>query len=124
MKIVVTAAGPSLESDVDARFGRCPYFVFVEIEEMGVDAVENLNASLGGGAGIQAAQTVVDYGAQAVLTGNCGPNAYQVLAAAGVVVYTGAAGTVGEAVEAFKRGEFGAARRANVTSHHGMREKP
>jgi len=62
---------------------------------------------------------VVDKGAQAVLTGNCGPNAHRSLAAGGVKVYTGAAGTTKEAVEKFKSGELTAADGPNVGSHFG-----
>lgn len=123
MKVVVTSTGASLESSVDPRFGRCSYFVFVETDGMSLEAVENANASLGGGAGIQSAQLVVEKGAEVVLTGNCGPNAYQTLAAAGVKVYTGARGTVKEALEQFESGALGAAESANVRSHHGMRNE-
>jgi len=121
MKVAVTSNGGTLDSHVDPRFGRCAWFVLVETEEMSAEAVENLNASLGGGAGIQSAQLVVEKDAGAVLTGNCGPNAYQTLAAAGVEVYTGVSGTVREAVEAFTRGELVPAGRANVSSHFGTK---
>ena len=119
MKVAVTSAGPSLESGVDARFGRCPYFVFVETDGMSVEAMENVNTSLTGGVGIQSAQLVVEKSAEAVLTGNCGPNAYQTLRAAGVTVYAGVGGTVREAVESLRRGELVPSPRANVSSQHG-----
>ncbi len=119
MKVAVTAEGTGLDSKVDPRFGRCPYFLFVETETMDFEAVENSNLSLGGGAGIQAAQFVAERGAKAVLTGNCGPNAYQTLTAAGVQVVVGVNGLVKEAVERFKSGGLRATSGPNVEGHFG-----
>jgi len=108
MKIAVTAMGPGLGDAVSARFGRCPYFLLVDTDDMKlVESVENGNASAAGGAGVQSAQMVVDREAQAVLTGDCGPKARQVLDAAGIKVCVGVTGVVKEAVEAFKAGDLG-----------------
>ena len=52
MKIAVTATGPSLDEQVEPRFGRCPYFLIIETDDMDYEAVENPNVILGGGAGI------------------------------------------------------------------------
>ena len=109
MRIAVSAAGTDLNAPVDPRFGRCPYFVIVETETMDYEAIPNTAQGAMSGAGIQAAQTVISRGAKAVLTGNVGPNAYQVFSATGVQVITGVFGTVREAVERFKRGELKAA---------------
>jgi len=75
----------------------------------------------GGGAGIQSAQLVADKDAETVLTGNCGPNAFRTLAAAGIGVVIGATGTVREAVEAYKSGRLKATGGPNVESHAGMK---
>jgi predicted Fe-Mo cluster-binding NifX family protein len=106
MKLVVSATGSGLDAAVSPVFGRCPYYVFVDTDTMQYEAVPNPAISASGGAGIQAAQFVVERGAQAVLTGNVGPNAFNVLQAAGVPVYTVNAGTVREAVEAYKAGQL------------------
>src|SRR4030042_2085859 len=92
MKIAITATGPALDAEIDPRFGRCQYFVIVDPETMQFEAVENSSAVAGGGAGVSTAQMIVGKGVEAVLTGNCGPNAYQVLSAAGVKVGPGVAG--------------------------------
>ena len=55
----------------------------------------------------------------AVLTGNCGPNAYQVLSAAGIQVITGVSGKIKDAIEKYKGGAFEAAGQANVADHFG-----
>lgn len=82
MKIAVTAADASLESPLDPRFGRCPYLLIVNTDDLSFETLENPNIGRDSGAGIQTAQLVAGRGAQVLLTGNCGPNAYQTLAAA------------------------------------------
>lgn len=124
MKIVVTATGTDLEAKIDPRFGRCPYFLFVDTDTMDFEAVENSSVTLGGGAGIQSAQFVAEKGAKAILTGNCGPNAHQTLTAAGIQVIIGANGSVREAVEKFKSGGFAATSQPNVQGHFGTSGQP
>ena len=120
MKIAATAAGTTLESPLDPRFGRCPYFLIVETDDLSFEAVANPNVSRDSGAGIQAAQLVADQGARFVVTGNCGPNAYQTLSAAGLGVIVGCSGTVRDVVENFKAGRYSAAEQPNVASHFGV----
>lgn len=106
MKVCVSASGPGLDEPIDPRFGRCQYFAFLDTETMDFESVPNASMALGGGAGIQAAQFVANKGVKAVLTGQVGPKAYDVLAAAGIEIVTGASGTVKEAVERYKKGEL------------------
>ena len=118
MRIAVTSQQPDLDSEVDPRFGRAPYFVVVDTDSMDfevIDNEQNLNAPQG--AGIQAAQLVTKHRIQGVLTGHCGPKAYQTLTAAGVPVHSGVSGTVREAVDRFKRGEFKALSAPDVEGH-------
>ena len=119
MKIAITATGKTLDSQVDPRFGRAAWFIIVDSDSMEFEAIANDNVSAGGGAGISSAKVVIDSGAEAVLTGNCGPNAHRTLVAGGVTVYTGAAGTAKEAIEKLKGGEIGATDGPNVGSHFG-----
>jgi len=121
MKIVVTAEGKDLNAPTSSRFGRCPTYIFVDSESMAFKAVPNPAMSAAGGAGIQAAQFVVEQGAKVALTANVGPNAMDVLQAAGVSVYMIQGGSVREAVEAYKAGQLQSAMGANVQSHTGMR---
>lgn len=118
MKIVVTAQGAEMESEVDPRFGRAKYFVLVDTEtgqHETHDNAQNLNAPQG--AGIQAAQSVARLGANAVLTGHVGPKAFATLSAAGVAVFTGAAGTVKEAIEKHKARQLKTTDKADVEGH-------
>ena len=98
MKIAVTSTGPTLDDAVEMRFGRCAYFLIIDPDTMEFEALPNPNISLGGGAGIQSAQLMADKGVAIVLTGNCGPNAFQTFGAAGIQVITAVNGQVRQAV--------------------------
>jgi len=124
MKIAITGTAPNLDAKVDPRFGRCPYFLVVETDDASFEAVENQSVSLGGGAGIQSAQLMASKGVQTVLTGNCGPNAYQTLAAVGIAVIVGCGGTVADAVEQFKAGQLNAATEPSVPGKSGLGGAP
>ncbi len=118
MKVIVTAEGSNLDSPVDPRFGRAKYFLLVDTHTdqfTAHDNVQNQNAVQG--AGIQAAQTVVQLGAEAVLTGHVGPKAFATLQAGQVTIYPGAAGTVRQALEQLRGGHLQPAAQANVTGH-------
>ena len=120
MKIIVTAEGNDLTAPTSPRFGRCATYVLVEPETMAYEAVPNPAASASGGAGIQAAQFVIERGAQAVLSGNLGPNAADVFRVADIPVYLNNEPTVQTAVEAFNDGRLQIAQEANVVAHAGM----
>ena len=118
MKVAVTARGDTPDAEVDPRFGRARAFIVMDTENEGfkvVDNQQNLNAAQG--AGIQAAQAVSALSAGAVITGHCGPKAFRALRAAKIDVFTGAAGTVKEAFEKYKRGELKQAENADVEGH-------
>ena len=120
MKIAVSATAPGLDAEVDPRFGRCQYFIIVDPQSMEFEALDNSNAMAAGGAGISTAQMIASKGAAVVLTGNCGPNAYQTLSAAGIQVITGVAGKIRDAVEAYKAGKLQPNAQPSVGSHYGM----
>jgi predicted Fe-Mo cluster-binding NifX family protein/ferredoxin len=124
MKIAVTSTGPTFDDNVEARFGRCPYFLIIDTDTTQLEAIENPNMALGGGAGIQSAQLMSEKGVIAVLTGNCGPNAFNVFGQAGIQVIVGVNGPVRNAVEQFKTGAFSSASQPNVASHFGMNTSP
>lgn len=115
MKIAVTSTGPDLESEVDPRFGRAPYFLIVDSETFDfevLDNKENVNALKG--AGIQAAGMVSNKGAEVLLTGFCGPNAFKAMKAAKIGVANNASGTVRDAVQAYLDGKLPLADEADV----------
>ena len=118
MKVAITAQGPDMTSPVDPRFGRARYFVVADTETGEAAAHDNsMNLNAAQGAGIQAAQNVASLGVEAVVTGNLGPKAFVSLQAAGIKAYTGAAGTVADALAALKAGQLAGADRPNVQGH-------
>lgn len=120
MKIGITSIGKDLDAEVDPRFGRCRYFLIVDTDTMKFDIISNESAMATGGAGIQAAQIFAKSGAEFLITGNIGPNAFQTLSAAGIKVITGIQGRVKEALERYKRGELTETTAPSVGSHFGM----
>jgi predicted Fe-Mo cluster-binding NifX family protein len=120
MKICVTAGTAGIDAPVDPRFGRCPFFVVVDTENMTAMSFPNSSAASSGGAGIQAAQFVAKQGIAALITGNIGPNALQTLSAAGIDVYHQLGGSVKEAAEQFKQGRLQKITSPSAPPHAGM----
>jgi len=92
MKVGISSTGKSIEDNVDARFGRCNYFLIVDIKDKkikNVKAIENIAARQAGGAGITAAQIVADEKVEAVITMNTGPRAFDVFQQLGIKIYQG-----------------------------------
>jgi predicted Fe-Mo cluster-binding NifX family protein len=121
MKIAVSSTGDNLESDVDMRFGRCRYFIIVDLETMDFKAISNESSTASGGAGIKAAEAIANQDVDLVVTGNIGPNAHQTLSAAGIKIFTGATGTIKETIKKYKNNELKESSSANVESHSGLR---
>ena len=118
MKLALTTPGENLDSKLDPSFGRPKNFLIFDFERQTSTLIsnqQNLNAAQG--AGIQAAQTIVKAGAQALITGHCGPKAFRVLEAAGVKVYNTDAPTIAEALARYRAGQLTEAAAANVESH-------
>lgn len=123
MKICVTSQGDNLDSQVDPRFGRCNYFIFVDPDTLEFEAVQNPNTGAMGGAGVQSGQFVASKGVKMVITGNLGPNAFQALRSAEIEMLTGASGSVKQAIEDYKAGKLQAGQGPSVNSKFGMQGK-
>ncbi|MBN1614589.1 MAG: NifB/NifX family molybdenum-iron cluster-binding protein [Deltaproteobacteria bacterium] len=110
MKVAVTATGSEMTSDVDMRFGRAKWFIIHDDQTRKTEAVSNVqNLDSPQGAGIQAARQIVDAGAEVLITGNIGPNAFRVLQAAAVTIYKvekERTPTVTDAIEAWRKGDL------------------
>jgi len=115
MKIAVTSKGTDLQADVDPRFGRAPYIIIVDSGTFAFEVLDNKDhANALKGAGIQAARMVSENGADVLLTGHCGPNAFKALRAAKVSVANNASGTVRDAVKAYMEKKLPLAEYADV----------
>ena len=120
MKICITSVSGNLDDQVDPRFGRCPYFIIVDSETMEFNAISNNSTNAVHGAGIQAAQTVANMGVKVVITGNVGPNAFNVLSATGIKIVTCASGSIIETFEKYKSGQLQETGNPTVGGHFGM----
>jgi len=103
MKVCVSSYGPTLDSKVQTVFGRCEYLIFIDPTSMASEVVPNPFASMSEAAGMESAELVLAKGAKILLTAQVGPKARQVLDAAGVKIITTKGGTVGEALEAYRK---------------------
>ena len=121
MRVCITSSGPSLDSEMDPRFGRCQYFLFVDPQSLEMEALENPNIGASGGAGIQSAQVVANKGGEAIITGQVGPNAFTTLQAAGMKILVGVSGKVREVLEKYNKGQLTSyAQGPTARAHAGM----
>jgi predicted Fe-Mo cluster-binding NifX family protein len=119
MRIVLTSTSPKLDSDVDPRFGRGAYFLVVDSETLEWQAHSNPGVGASGGAGTLAAQFIANQHAEAVISGDFGPNAHDALQAAGIAMYLfGASATVKEVIEHFKAGQLAQVDAPTSEGHH------
>jgi predicted Fe-Mo cluster-binding NifX family protein len=120
MILAITSSGDTLESSVDPRFGRCPYYILYDTDKDTFEAINNSGQGAFGGAGVQAAQAVSDMNADILITTNIGPNAFRVLDSAGIKVYSGISGTVKDAIDNFKKGTLESISSPNVGHKYGI----
>ncbi len=107
MKIAIAVSDKNLDSPVDARFGRCPYFLIVDSKTNKFEAIENTTGQAFRGVGISAAQMIASKGVKAVIAGNFGPNAVNVLSSSGIKIFGGLSGVKAkEVLEQYKAGQL------------------
>lgn len=106
MKIALTCQGPSLQDDLDQRFGRAVALLIVDTQSHQVEVIDNEALAPSGGAGIAAAQRLVDREVAALITGQVGPNALSVLQAAGIRLLQGVAGSGQKNLDLFQAGQL------------------
>ena len=118
MKIAISSVDGSLSGMVDERFGRCKKFIIYDRESKSYEVIDNAqNMNSPQGAGIQSSQNIVNAGAQTVISGHLGPNAFRVLQEAGVDVFTTSNMTVSDAIGAFEEGKLNKLAGPDVTGH-------
>ena len=118
MKIGISSLGETLASEVDVRFGRAAYFIIYNTDDGSFSCVDNAqNVESMQGAGIQAAQNVINTGVQAVITPNCGPKAFRVLSSEGVKIFSCGEGKIKDTIDDFKNDKLVEIKQANVEGH-------
>ncbi|MDD2234949.1 MAG: NifB/NifX family molybdenum-iron cluster-binding protein [Desulfitobacteriaceae bacterium] len=106
MKIAIPVDEKTLESNVCASFGRAPYFLIYDTEAKESVFIDNSAAASTGGAGIKAAQTIVDNQVNALLTPRCGQNAAEVIKSADIEIFKTTAASVKDNIAAFTDGKL------------------
>jgi len=108
MKIAISSVGKNIESKVSDIFGRCPYFIIAEIENKKIgktEVIKNESTDQMSGAGIATAQLIAEKNVRAVITGNVGPRALNVLKQFKIEIYSGE-GIVKDVLQAFIEGKL------------------
>ena len=106
MKIAIPVDEKTLESNVCVSFGRTPYFLIYDVETKESIFIDNSAAASTGGAGIKAAQIIVDNKASALLTPRLGENAADVLKPAEIKIYKTITGSAKDNIDAFIAGKL------------------
>ncbi len=120
MKIILSTVSTDLDSAIDPRFGRGAYLLVVDTDTMQVEAHSNPGVNASGGAGIQAAQFAAERSAQAVISGDFGPNAFDALKAARITMYLyGDCSTARQVLERFREGKLQEVGAPTQHGHHG-----
>jgi len=120
MKICITSIGPDMDSTIDPRFGRCQYFIIADEKGKLIKSIKNTGVRASRGAGITAAQIVADEKVDVLITGNIGPNAFNVLSSSGVKIYSGILNlTTKEAIKKFNKGVLQETTIPTVGGHFG-----
>jgi len=121
-KVAVSASdNKGLETEVDLRFGRAPYYAIVDTENMEIIFIENPATGAASGAGVRAAQLIADQKVEAIISGNFGPKAYSGLVAANLKLYSFTGGSIKEAIEALNKGQLQEITGPTNKAHSGLR---
>ncbi|MDD2533540.1 MAG: NifB/NifX family molybdenum-iron cluster-binding protein [Eubacteriales bacterium] len=119
MKVAISSLGQTLSSEMDPRFGRAELFLIVDTDTLEYSVLDNTAYQATGGAGIAAAQAVIGMKVAAVITGQLGPNALNVLSREGLDLYQGQAKSVQENIELLNQGKLVRIAQSGP-SHQGM----
>lgn len=122
MKISIPVDEKKNDTNVCMSFGRTPYFLIYDSETKESKYIDNTAAASSGGAGIKAAQIIVDSKAEALLTPRCGENAAEVLKAGGVKIYKTKGESVKDNIDAYLSGKLSELQEIHPGLHnHGSR---
>lgn len=117
MRIGISAKGRTLDSLLDERFGRCEYFLIYDTKNEQVNILENEGQTASGGAGIKAAQQLIDEKVDLLITGHLGPNAYELVEKSGIKAYECKTMTISEAIQKLDNDELIEIKEAGAAHH-------
>jgi len=87
VKIAIPVDDKMITSTICQSFGRAPFFLVYDTESKESNFIDNSATASEGGAGIKAAQSIVDSKVNALLTPRCGENTAEVLNTASIKIY-------------------------------------
>jgi len=120
MKVCIPTMGPGgLNDMVGEHFGRVPTYTVYDTETAKVTVMENTSGHAGGSG--YPAQILADAGINVMVCGGLGRRAISMFEESGVMVYIGASGTAGKALEMWKAGQLTAATDENACAQHAFR---
>ena len=119
MKIGISASGKNIDSLLDKRFGRCDYFQIHDTNNGEIKILENKGKSASGGAGIAASNQLIDENVDVVITGNLGPNAFELIEKEGIKAYKCEEIAVSKALEKYNNGELQEIKMSGPAYHGG-----
>jgi len=118
MKIAISATGKTIENLLDMRFGRCEYFQIHDTESGEIKILDNKGQNASGGAGIAASNQLIDEKVDVIITGNLGPNAFELIQKSGIKAYKCRNIAISSVLEKYKNGELEEIK-ISGPAHHG-----
>lgn len=106
MRIAIPINEKDINSGVCPSFGRAPYYLIYNTADQTSFFLENAAMLSAGGAGIKAAQTLLDNEVKVIIAPRYGENAAKVLVDANVSVYKSIAGSAKENIEAYNNNKL------------------
>ncbi len=119
MIIAIPSDKESLDSAVCVSFGRAPFYCLYNTETQQSTFLVNTAADSPGGAGIKAAQLLVDNKANILITIRCGENAAKVLQPANVELYKAVNLSVADNIAEYKQNKLETLKEVHAGYHHG-----
>jgi predicted Fe-Mo cluster-binding NifX family protein len=106
MRITLPVNNKDIKSDICPSFGRTPYFLIYDTDDKSIIFLDNLAAQSAGGAGIKAAQMLLDQSIKIIIAPRYGENAAKVLLDGGIKVYKNVAGTAEKNIKAYEKNQL------------------
>jgi len=122
MKIVISATGRDIESNIHATFGRCSFFLVLDTKTKDVKALMNTTKDRPDKIGVTAGQIVADQGIDAVITAEIGPLAFEAFEKYGIKVYQ-AVGKINDAILQLEEGKLPEITKATGPRFQGLEKE-
>jgi predicted Fe-Mo cluster-binding NifX family protein len=106
MKVAISSSGDTLDSIIDRRFERCPYFIIIDTVTMKFDSKSNIGTVKKDGTGSSALNLILNNGVEAVITGDMRQKAFKILSNANKKIITGVSGKIRNIVEELRINEL------------------